>query len=198
MTTINDFDGEFRFLSNFFPAEVEFGGHLYPSTEHAFQAAKTLSEAERSEIRSAPTPGKAKRLGRRVTLRTDWEAVKVQIMQTLVEKKFADRELKEKLLATGDAELIEGNTWGDCWWGVDANTGKGENHLGKILMEVRSCMRASGYERTLYRIVLFGRPMKDEDGFETEEAAEARAKALKLNSWEYETEPYVEGEGEGR
>jgi len=189
--TIDSFEGEFRFLSNFYPSRIKFEDAVYESVEHAFQAAKTLDKAERAEVRAAPSPGKAKRLGRKVTLREDWETVKVPIMRTLVEEKFCNHELMKKLSATGDAELIEGNTWQDVFWGVDINTGEGKNKLGLILMAVRADIR---YGSTLYRIVLFGRPMKGEDGFKTEEAAEARAGQLGLNSWEYETEPYIIGD----
>ena len=186
METIDSFEGEFRFLSNFYPSRIKFEDAVYESVEHAFQAAKTLDKAERAEVRAAPSPGKAKRLGRKVTLREDWEKVKVPIMWKLVEKKFLAPELAEKLVATGDAELIEGNIWRDTFWGVCDGVGK--NNLGLILMAVRTDIRCAS---TLYRIVLFGRPMKGEDGFKTEEAAEARAGQLGLNSWEYETEPYV-------
>jgi len=133
---INSFSGEFSFLSNFYECLITLDGKEYSSTEHAFQAAKTLLEKERSKIRKADTPGKAKRLGKLVKLRKDWESVKVGVMRELVLQKFTrHQDLREKLLATGDAELIEGNTWGDRYWGtVD---GQGKNWLGKILMEVR-------------------------------------------------------------
>ena len=133
---IESFVGEHRFLSNFFPVEIAYQGDVYPSIEHAYQAAKTSSKAERDKIREARTSGMAKRLGRRVTLRPDWEAVKLSIMHTLVFQKFANNKvLKAELLATGDSQLVEGNYWRDTFWGV--YRGKGENHLGKILMKVR-------------------------------------------------------------
>lgn len=132
---INNFDGKYRFLSNFYSYPIEYEGIVYPSNEHAFQAAKSLDEAVRKEIASLPTPGQAKRMGRHVELRSDWEKVKVDIMYELCKTKFSSIEMKEKLLATGNEPLEEGNTWNDQFWGVCR--GKGENHLGKILMKVR-------------------------------------------------------------
>jgi ribA/ribD-fused uncharacterized protein len=133
---INSFRGEYRFLSNFWRAEVEMYGRTYPTVEHAFQAAKTLDVGEREAIRTTANPGDAKRMGRRVTLRKDWDSFRLQAMYMLVKRKFSEHvALKHSLLATGDAELIEGNTWNDRFWGVCR--GEGKNHLGKILMQVR-------------------------------------------------------------
>jgi hypothetical protein len=130
------FNKEYRFLSNFYPATVEYDGLEYSSTEHAYQAAKTEDAAQRRRIREAQKPGDAKRLGKQVKMRTNWEQIKVGVMKDLVRQKFTNhKELKEKLLATGDAYLEETNTWNDTFWGVCK--GKGQNHLGKILMEVR-------------------------------------------------------------
>lgn len=136
---IDCFDGEFAFLSNFYPAEVEFEGLRYPTSEHAFQAAKTLDQKIRREfITECETPGKAKRKGNKLCLRPDWENIKLDIMTTIVRNKFyTNPELAEKLQATGDAILIEGTTWHDTFWGIDLKTGEGENHLGQILMKIR-------------------------------------------------------------
>lgn len=140
---INSFQGDYRFLSNFWPAPVTFEGVFYPTVEHAFQAAKTLNLRIRAEIRDCKTAADAKRLGRRASLRPDWEAVKLSVMESLVRQKFApNTELAESLLATGNAVLIEGNTWGDCFWGVCR--GEGENRLGQILMQVRAELRNAG------------------------------------------------------
>lgn len=139
---IDSFDGNFAFLSNFYPAIVHFEGHKYSSNEHAFQAAKTFNEMEKSFVASAPTPGIAKRRGRSVSLRKDWEFVKDSIMYDLVLNKFKNNEdLKQKLLNTGNEELVEGNYWGDTYWGVDVKKG-GQNKLGKILMRVREELNA--------------------------------------------------------
>ncbi len=140
MSAIDSFHGEHRFLSNFYPSEVSMYGHLYSTIEHAFQAAKTFDMAQRYGIRMAETPGQAKRLGRSVTLRADWETVKIEVMETLLFRKFrGSKVLRDKLLATGTRELIEGNTWGDKYWGVC--DGEGRNELGKALMRVRDELR---------------------------------------------------------
>lgn len=136
---IASFQGEYRFLSNFYPSEVELDGMVYPTIEHAFQAAKTLNLDMRESIRQASTPGKAKRLGRIAPLRADWLGVRLDVKYGLVKQKFSKEPLRTKLLNTGDAELIEGNWWGDTFWGVCM--GKGENNLGKILMRVREELR---------------------------------------------------------
>lgn len=134
---IDSFFGEYRFLSNFYPGEIEFEGIKYPTVEHAYQASKTLDENIRKCVASLPTPMDAKKSGSRsIELRSDWERVKFDIMKECVSKKFNIPELKEMLLNTGSAELIEGNTWGDKIWGVCE--GQGQNLLGKILMEIRN------------------------------------------------------------
>jgi hypothetical protein len=133
---ITRFDGENEFLSNFFFAKVVWEDIEFPTSEHAFQADKTLNMEERRAIAALSTPGKAKRAGKRVKLRPDWDKIRVDRMLAIVEAKFKQNpELMERLIATGDAELIEGNTWNDTFWGVCR--GKGRNILGKILMIVR-------------------------------------------------------------
>lgn len=135
---IDAFFGEYKWLSNFEPCPIVFEFVEYPSVEHAYQAAKTLDTNEREQIRQAKTPGEAKGMGARVTLRPDWETIKLSVMFHLVLQKFSGGELRKKLLATEDAVLIEGNTWYDTYWGRDVSTGKGYNHLGQLLMLVRS------------------------------------------------------------
>lgn len=135
MSAIESFSGEHRFLSNFFPCDMEVAGVRYPTLEHAFQAEKTTNPTEREIIRIARTPGQAKALGRRVTLREGWNELRVDVMRELLRIKFSDRVLRAELLATGDARLVEGNHWNDRFWGVCK--GKGENWLGRLLMELR-------------------------------------------------------------
>ena len=138
---ISDFRGGFKFLSNFYIADVSYDGVTYPSTEHAYQAAKTTDALERQKVLTTPTCFKAKRMGMQVTLRPDWDAIKLGIMEDLIRQKFTrHQDLREQLLATGTKELVEGNTWGDTYWGVC--NGKGQNQLGKILMKVRSELAA--------------------------------------------------------
>ena len=97
---------------------------------------KTLDINKRRAIANASTPGLAKKMGRSVSLRPDWEDIKDDIMLEGLYRKFADDELADWLLDTGDEELVEGNWWGDRYWGVC--NGVGQNKLGKLLMKVRS------------------------------------------------------------
>ncbi|GAB4516865.1 MAG: NADAR family protein [Anaerolineae bacterium] len=143
---ITQFRDDYHFLSNFFPADVSLDGVDYPTVEHAFQAAKTFDADQRTAIRLARTPSSAKAMGRRLKRREDWFDVSLLILEELVREKFTRHpELGEKLLATGDAELIEGNTWKDrfygCVWDAKQNQWVGENHLGRILMKVRDDLR---------------------------------------------------------
>jgi ribA/ribD-fused uncharacterized protein len=131
---IDDFrTPENRFLGNFYECYVEMDGIIYPTVEHAFQAAKTFDRNDRERIREANSPRQAKRVGRSVSLRSDWDNVRVDVMKELLLKKFETSELRKQLLATRDAQLVSG---GDSFWGmVD---GMGLNQLGKLLMEIRS------------------------------------------------------------
>jgi ribA/ribD-fused uncharacterized protein len=138
---INRFDGKHAFLSNFYPAEIELGYLTYPTVEHAYQAAKTLDMTLRAQFTQVHTPGQAKRLGRTVPLRPDWEEIKAAEMWGLLVKKFNIPELRNQLLATGSARLVEGNLYGDRFWGVDLRTGEGENFLGTLLMLLRGRIR---------------------------------------------------------
>lgn len=140
MNTIDKFEGTHRYLSNFWASSVELDGESYRSVEHAYQAAKTVDLTHRKKIQEAYTPNDAKKLGRKVPLRAGWEEMKVSCMAYLVWMKFSTHtDLGIKLIATGDAELIEGNWWGDVFWGVC--NGQGQNMLGKILMQVRTDLR---------------------------------------------------------
>lgn len=135
--TIHCFRDEYRFLSNFWDAPVTYKGLTYPNNEAAFQAQKCMTEEEKVQFTTLRS-NEAKRLGRHVQLRPDWENVKLSIMEEIVRAKFTQNEdLKQLLLATGELQLEEGNTWHDLYWGVDAKTREGENNLGKILMKVR-------------------------------------------------------------
>ena len=135
---ISDFRGQYRWLSNFHLTPIEYEGKIYPSTEHAYQAAKSsLPDVRESFTKTHISPALAKKWGRLVVQRSDWEQVKVQVMYDVCKYKFThDAELKQKLLDTGDAFLEEGNTWGDTFWGTV--NGKGKNHLGMILMAIRT------------------------------------------------------------
>lgn len=136
---IDSFNGRYRFLSNFHPVKVIYDNIEYSSVEHAYQAAKTLNPSMRRKIRETEAPKKAKELGRKAELRSDWERIKLSIMEELLKQKFSNPDLKRALLNTGEKTLIEGNWWGDVFYGVC--NGKGENHLGKLLMKIRTELR---------------------------------------------------------
>ena len=151
MDCIIRFEGEYRFLSNFYSSEITLT-HLpfdkvvtdpvtYATLEHAYQAAKTGNREDRNTIINAATPGASKRLGKYVNLREDWEDVKEQIMFELLIEKFTKHEdLKSKLLETKGVCLVEGNSWHDNTWGTCfciRCSGFGKNLLGTMLMKIR-------------------------------------------------------------
>ena len=136
---ITKFQGEHRWLSNFEKAPVIYEGITYPSTEHAYQALKSTNLVERQYVANSESPAQAKKRGMQIRLRPDWEQVKVDVMYKVNRDKFFRHErLKTLLLATGDVELVEGNDWGDQYWGVCE--GIGQNKLGRILMSIRFCL----------------------------------------------------------
>jgi ribA/ribD-fused uncharacterized protein len=148
MQKITSFFGAHRFLSNFYPGTVMLSGIQFSCVECAYQAAKTLNHEERLAFVGL-SAGEAKRRGRTLRVRADWLEVRLQVMEDLVRQKFSNPALATRLLGTGEAVLEEGNTWGDRFWGVDARTGEGENHLGLILMRVRNDLareRADGLQ----------------------------------------------------
>lgn len=132
---INSFRGEYSFLSNFSRSTIIYEGIPYPTVEHAYQAAKTWDIGEREKIANLPNPGAAKRAGQFLELRPGWEKDKVNVMRHLLRLKFERLDVGMRLRRTGNAILIEGNTWGDTFWGECK--GVGENMLGKLLMEIR-------------------------------------------------------------
>lgn len=161
MGAVFDFNGSDRYLSNFARSDVVMYGITHPTVEHAFAAAKldpkggvhdrTVVMNEMRAIAAAASPGAAKGLGRRRTLngkpfmRADWDQVKEVLILELLRRKFAIPALRAKLLATGDALLVEGNTHGDRIWGMvedAAGIFHGRNMLGEMLMAVRAEIRA--------------------------------------------------------
>jgi ribA/ribD-fused uncharacterized protein len=160
---ITSFRGPYRLLSNFADTPFWFtlnSGYRYywPTAEHAYQASKAGTPADRGWIAAAPTPGEAKHRGRGVqSLRPDWGQVKRQIMMQVILAKFGQRPPRELLLTTGNAALVEGNTWGDDYWGAvpaapgwqtdlwvsaDGAYWAGRNWLGRILMMTRDLLAA--------------------------------------------------------
>lgn len=107
---IDSFTGRYAFLSNFYPCAIELD-RTYPSVEHAFVAMKTLDKSLREEVAFIPTPGQAKRFGRKLVLRPDWNNLRLDVMLDCVQRKFQRPDLRRMILNTGNALLIEGNTW---------------------------------------------------------------------------------------
>ncbi len=135
------FDGEYDFLSNFYPSPFEYNGIIFPTVENWFQAWKTEDPIEFEKIATAKTPGLSKRLGRHCDLRSDWEKIKIDVMREGLRYKFKNPELRNRLIMTGNEELIEGNwwhdnTWGNCMCQMCQNI-PGRNMLGILLMEIR-------------------------------------------------------------
>ena len=142
---IGPFKNNYRFLSNFYTCEFLWDVMVWPSSEHAYQAAKTNNPYIRESIRVLPTANDAKKAGRKLILRTDWESIKVALMKEILLAKFSqNNQLREQLLATGDEELVEVNWWGDKIWGMVEENGVlvGENNLGKTLMKIRKQLKA--------------------------------------------------------
>lgn len=134
--SVERFEREYEFLSNFYRHSITYGNWHCKSVEHGYQASKTFDVEQQRAILGAPSPKAAKRLGRQTILRPDWEQVKETVMAELLAIKFANPGLRSKLLGTGNAELIEGNWWGDTYWG--RCDGVGQNRLGILLMELRA------------------------------------------------------------
>lgn len=134
---IYGFHGEYRWLSNFYPCKINFEGLVYPSVEHAYQAAKTLDENVRQKfVDPDMSPGEAKYQGLSVPLRKNWnEPLRLQTMRRCLEEKFAIPSFRDRLLKTGNVYIEETNTWNDTFWGVCKE--KGHNHLGNLIMSIR-------------------------------------------------------------
>ena len=138
---IEHFDNIYFFLTNFHRSPVEYKGKIYPTAEHLFQALKTKNKKVRNNIRRASSPGEAKKLGRTIRLRDDWEEVKDKLMFMVVRLKFLQNPKLNILLKNTKGDLIEGNCWHDNYWGdclcYKCKKIKGHNQLGKTLMKVR-------------------------------------------------------------
>ena len=141
---------DFGCFSNFSPHPVRIGGKLWPTSEHYFQAQKFKEVEYREKIRKVNSPMIAARMGRdrKKTLRRDWESVKVGIMREVVRAKFTQHDdLRQILLSTGDAKVVE-HTERDSYWG-DGGDGSGKNVLGRILMEIRDELNKDGTQNEI-------------------------------------------------
>lgn len=136
-TPITSFEGIHRFLGNQWHMPVELDGRKYASVEHAFQAARTLDPKARQEIDASTYAVDARKIAANFIERPGWVKMRMDVMRLLLTQKFAKgTKLAERLLATGDADLVWTNHLQDSYWGV--SNGVGENHLGRILMDIRS------------------------------------------------------------
>lgn len=136
--TIEEFCGAYYFLSNFYVAPfTDVKGRMWPTVEHYYQAHKTPIKEEFKAIRLAETPGIAKQLGSKCSLRDDWNSARITVMRKALRYKFwQNTPLRVQLMSTHPRDLVEGNTWGDRFWGVCKGTG--ENMLGFLLCELRN------------------------------------------------------------
>jgi ribA/ribD-fused uncharacterized protein len=144
-TIIKGFSGKYRFLSNFYPCEIEHLGLIFPTVEHAYQASKARDLVSILKVKNAATPAAAKRTGQKIKIRSDWNDVKIPVMTFLVKQKFSREPLATMLTDTYPCAIIEFNTWGDTFWGMIEKDDIliGNNHLGKILMEIRNERRST-------------------------------------------------------
>jgi len=141
MNSIEGFFKEYRYLSNFHVKEFIYKGKTYQSSEHAYQAYKATNEEDHEWIRNSSTPKESRIRGQKISMKTDWNKIKYDVMLEILIEKFKDEELKQKLLSTGNSYLEETNWWHDNFWGNcicdDCQHYKAQNNLGKILMKIR-------------------------------------------------------------
>lgn len=154
---------EYAFLSNFFPSSFYWRGLIWRTAEHAYQTAKATNPTDAALVRNQSSPGKAKRAGRLIACRSDWDDIKLELMAEIVYAKFNQSPMLRHMLAsTGQRYLEEGNLHRDTFWGVyPPRSGCGTNHLGWILMEVRErlsqapalmCYAGIGSRETPFRV----------------------------------------------
>jgi len=140
MIVIDEFKGQYSCFSNFYPRQVKYKDKIYKTKEHAYQCQKATNQEDFDSIFNSSTPFQAKQRGKQIQIKKYWNQFKVSIMKQIVLEFFKQHgDLKDILLSTNTFLLIEGNHWNDTFWGVC--NGVGENHLGKILMEVREILR---------------------------------------------------------
>lgn len=139
---IRKFDKEHKWLSNFAPCTIVLNGISYPSVEHAYMSAKS------NDVRwylkctdESIKPGTIKKLSRGILLVSNWDAIKIEVMQECLNQKYRQEPYRTLLIETDDVFIQEGNYWGDTFWGVDLNTNTGDNRLGKLIMEIRENLK---------------------------------------------------------
>ena len=135
---ITEFQGEYRWLSNFSPCSIYMDGEEYRSVEHAYMAAKSDSKEWRDFCINTESPGFIKKESKKLSVKHNWDVIKLEVMSKCLTQKFNQEPYRSKLIETGDRHIQEGNRWGDTFWGVDLKTGKGSNMLGTLIMNIRS------------------------------------------------------------
>lgn len=135
---IKEFQGEFRWLSNFTPCHIHLDGRDFSSVEHAYMSAKSDDTNWKDFCETERSAGLVKKRSRNIQLVDNWEDIRVDVMRECISQKFENPSLKEKLLSTGNIHIQEGNMWNDKFWGVCLKTNKGQNILGKLIMEKRT------------------------------------------------------------
>lgn len=134
---ITEFKNGYRWLSNFYPCEIQFGDYVYPTVEHAYQSAKSNDDLWKQYCVQELNPVIIKKESKLVKLVYNWESIKVNVMWKCINRKYNKEPFKQLLIDTKKELLVEGNNWGDEFWGVNLKTGKGKNVLGKLLMRKR-------------------------------------------------------------
>lgn len=135
---IKQFQEEYRWLSNMEPCNIEMDGEIYPSVEHAYMSAKSVDPLWKDFCISTTSPYTVKEQSKFIALRPDWEYIKKSVMLYCLEQKYRQEPYMSKLIATGDEHIQEGNNWKDIFWGIDLATGKGQNNLGIMIMNIRT------------------------------------------------------------
>lgn len=148
METIATFKDEYRFLSNFYPCLLGYKGLTYPNAEAAFQAQKCSNEEDKVKYTLQKNPVRVKQMGKKEpNLPSNWDSISYDIMNEILRVKFSVPALAEKLIATGDAYLEEGNRWHDNRWGrctcEKCRDKESRNWLGNILMDIRAELQSS-------------------------------------------------------
>lgn len=144
---IKEFQGEYRWLSNFSPVSIILDGNEYPSVEHAYMSAKSDDNSWKLFCSNKNNkPGDVKRMSKNIRLIGDWNNIKLNIMRDCIEQKFEQEPYRTKLLKTGNEYIQEGNMWNDKYWGFCLKTNKGENNLGKLIMVMHDKLKEEEYD----------------------------------------------------
>jgi ribA/ribD-fused uncharacterized protein len=135
---IRQFEKQYSWLSNFTPCAIVLDGLTFSSVEHAYMSAKSEDMEWKLTCTDASIkPSKIKKMSRTIALPENWNSKRIEVMRECLNQKFRQEPFKTLLLETGDLYIQEGNYWGDKFWGVDMVSREGENHLGKLIMEIR-------------------------------------------------------------